>query len=111
MPIVAGIDFGTLNVRVSLIDSEKGRLGSATASYPLGRKKENPDHASQRHEDHMKALVVAMQKALAETNVVDRDVLALSIATTGSTVMPVDEKLRPMDDYYLWCDHRAKAEA
>jgi L-ribulokinase len=111
MPIVAGIDFGTQSVRVSLVDCERGRLGSATAPYPVCRKKENPDHASQSHEDHMNALIVAMRKAHAESNVNGHDILALAIATTGSTVVPVDAQLRPLDDYYLWCDHRGKSEA
>jgi L-ribulokinase len=111
MPIVAGIDFGTLSVRVSLIDSERGRLGSATANYPVCRKKENPDHASQKHEDHMSALVIAMRNALANAKVDGRNVRALAVATTGSTIVPVDENLQPLDDYYLWCDHRGKAEA
>ena len=31
--------------------------------------------------------------------------------TTGSTVIPVDEQLQPLDDYYLWCDHRSWREA
>ena len=31
--------------------------------------------------------------------------------TTGSSVIPVGKNLEPLDDYYLWCDHRAKAEA
>ena len=35
MAIVAGVDFGTLTVRVSIVDSRKGRLGSAVAEYPL----------------------------------------------------------------------------
>ena len=111
MPIVAGIDFGTLSVRVSIFDSEKGRLGSATALYPICRKKENPDHASQRHEDHMSGLVAAMRSVLAEAKVDGQNVLALAIATTGSTVVPVDKNLQPLDDYYLWCDHRGKGEA
>jgi L-ribulokinase len=111
MPIVAGIDFGTLSVRVSLFDIAKGRIASATANYPICRTKENPDHASQKHEDHMSALVVAMRSALSESKVNGNEVRALAIATTGSTVIPVDENLRPLDDYYLWCDHRGKAEA
>lgn len=111
MPIVAGVDFGTLNVRVSLIDSEHGRLGSATSDYPICRKKENPDHASQKHEDHMSALVSAMRNALSKANIDGREIRALAVATTGSTVVPVDENLQPIDDYYLWCDHRGKAEA
>jgi L-ribulokinase len=35
MAIVAGVDFGTLNVRVSLVDSEGGLLQAAVAEYPL----------------------------------------------------------------------------
>lgn len=111
MPTVAGIDFGTLSVRVSIIDSEKGRLGSAAVPYPIRRKKEDPDHASQRHDDHMNALVEAMRAALSESKISGQELLALAIATTGSTVVPVDENLRPLDEYYLWCDHRGKTEA
>jgi len=111
LAIVAGVDFGTLNVRVSLFDSEKGRLGSATAEYPLVRKREDPDHATQSHADHMRALVEAMREALARAGVSGGDVLAVALDTTGSTIVPVDGELNPLDDYYVWCDHRAKKEA
>src|SRR5450759_4334815 len=111
MAIVAGVDFGTLSVRVSIVDSEKGRIGSATADYPLFRKKEDPDHATQRHEDHMNALAGATRKALAAAGVDGQEVLAIALDTTGSSVIPVNERLEPLDDYYLWCDHRAKGEA
>ena len=36
---------------------------------------------------------------------------AIALDTTGSSVIPVDAQLDPLDDYYLWCDHRAKGEA
>ena len=44
MAIVAGVDFGTLSVRVTLFDSgradqQKGGLATASASYPLKRAK------------------------------------------------------------------------
>ena len=51
MPIVVGVDFGTLSVRASVFDSERGRLGSSTAGYPLLRTREDPNHAAQRHAD------------------------------------------------------------
>ena len=111
MAIVAGVDFGTLNVRVSIVDSQKGRLGSATAEYPLLRKKEDPDHATQRHEDHMRALVEATREALSTAGIPGERVEAIALDTTGSSVIPVGEGLLPLSDYYLWCDHRAKAEA
>ena len=111
MSIVAGVDFGTLSVRVSIVDSEKGRLGSAMAEYPLIRRREDPDHATQRHADHMEALVKATRLAVEKAGVDGRDVAAIAIDTTGSTFLPLDSNLQPLDDYYLWCDHRAKEEA
>ena len=39
MAIVAGVDFGTLSVRVSIVDSATRTLGSGVAEYPLQRKK------------------------------------------------------------------------
>ena len=111
MAIVAGIDFGTLSVRVSLVDQTRGRLGTATEGYPLARKKDDPDHATQRHADQLNALQKAMRAALAAAGIDGRDVAALAVATTGSTIIPVDERLAPLDDYYLWCDHRSHREA
>ena len=111
MSIVAGVDFGTLSVRVSIFDHERGRLGAGTAEYPLHRKRDNPDFATQSHADHMSALAAATRKALEAAGVDGQDVLAIALDTTGSSVIPVDEQMQPLDDYYLWCDHRAWKEA
>ena len=111
MSIVAGVDFGTFNVRVSIVDSQQGRLGSTVADYPLERKEDDPDHATQKHPDHMDALLSAMRSVLQESGVDGEQVVALALDTTGSTVIPVSTTLEPLDDYYLWCDHRAKQEA
>jgi L-ribulokinase len=111
MSIVAGVDFGTLSVRVSIFDSARGRLGSGVADYPLLRKKEDPDYATQSHADHMRALAEAMQRALKDSGVDGSAIEAIALDTTGSSVIPVDAKLNPIDDYYLWCDHRAWKEA
>ena len=67
MAIVAGADFGTLSVRVTLLDSVRGRLGTGTASYPLHRRNDDPDFATQSHDDQMQALVEAMSTVLAQT--------------------------------------------
>jgi L-ribulokinase len=111
MAIVAGVDFGTLSVRVSIVDHRKGRLGSGVAEYPLHRRKEDPDHATQSHADHMRALAEATRKALGEAGVSGKRVEAIALDTTGSSVVPVGADLEPLDDYYLWCDHRAWREA
>jgi L-ribulokinase len=111
MAIVAGVDFGTLSVRVTLLDSERGRLGMASAGYALHRKREDPDFATQSHEEQMKALVEAVREVLATSGVKGEDVVALALDTTGSSVIPVDAEMQPLDEYMLWCDHRAHKEA
>src|SRR5256885_2280147 len=111
MAIVAGVDFGTLSVRVTMADTEKGRLGTGTCEYPLHRKKEDPDYATQSHADHMRALAEATGKAITAAGISGDQVAALAMDTTGSSVIPVGENLEPLDEYYLWCDHRAWREA
>jgi L-ribulokinase len=111
MTVVAGVDFGTLSVRVTLLDSERGRLGTASAEYPLRRRRDDPDFATQSHADQMNALVAATRAVLEQTGFDGRKIAAIALDTTGSSVVPVDSGLQPLDDYYLWCDHRAHSEA
>jgi len=111
MSIVAGVDFGTLSVRVSIFDSVRGRLGAGAADYPLLRKKEDPDHATQSHADHMAALALATRRAIEDAGIDGHAIEAIALDTTGSSVIPVDSTMQPIDDYYLWCDHRAWKEA
>src|SRR6266702_2796973 len=111
MAVVAGVDFGTLSVRVSMVDSERGLLASAIAEYPLHRKREDPEYATQSHEDHMRALAAATREVVRKSGIPADQILALALDTTGSSIIPVGKNLQPLDDYYLWCDHRATAEA
>src|SRR5215211_2278044 len=111
MGIVAGVDFGTLSVGVTLVDTQAGAIASAYSEYPLHRRREDPDFATQAHADHMEALVRAMGAALGKAGIAGEEVGSIAVDTTGSTVVMVDDKLRPLDDYYVWCDHRAKSEA
>ncbi|HTW50188.1 MAG TPA: ribulokinase [Acidobacteriaceae bacterium] len=111
MAIVAGVDFGTLSVRVSIIDSLRGRLGTALGKYPLHRKREDPDFATQSHADHMTAVAEATREAVESAGIRGEQIEAIALDTTGSSVVPVDARMQPLSEYYLWCDHRAKAEA
>lgn len=110
MTLVAGADFGTLSVRVTIMDTGTGQtVATATAPYPLKRSPTDPLLGAQSHADHMQALTAAMRQATAG---IDAQVIAAFAAdTTGSSVVMVDDTLTPLDDYYLWCDHRAHGEA
>ncbi|HEY5218913.1 MAG TPA: FGGY family carbohydrate kinase, partial [Gemmatimonadaceae bacterium] len=111
MAVVAGVDFGTRSVRVSIVDSVTGVVGTGVTEYPVIWSRTDPDFATQSHTSHMESLASAMRTALGEAGVPGDRVLAIALDTTGSTVIPVGAGLEPLDDYYLWCDHRAKDEA
>lgn len=111
MSIVAGVDFGTGGVRVTIADAADGALGSASAPLAVRTNPADPLEATQRHADHLVALERAFADALRRSGVDGRSVGALAIATTGSTVLPIDAHFQPIGDYYLWSDHRAWREA
>ena len=110
MTVVAGVDFGTLSVRVRswtanagcsrpqsrnirCIASEKTRIRDPIARRPHG------------------ALAAATREAVKNAGVRGDQVEAIAVDTTGSSVIPVGKDLQPLGEYYLWCDHRAKGEA
>ena len=111
MSIVAGADFGTLSVRISIFDRQRGKLGSALAEYPLHSSPTDPHLKTQSHDDQMNALANAMREAIRVAGIDGKEVKALALDTTGSSVIPVGEGLQPLGEYYLWCDHRAAGEA
>lgn len=96
MAIVAGVDFGTQSVRVSIVDSARGSLGWGVSEYPVKRDQRDPDFATQSHDAHMSALVAAMKTALEASKVPGASVEAIALDTTGSTVIPVGKGLVPL---------------
>ena len=87
-----GSDFGTLNVRVSIFDSEKGRLGAGSREYPLHRKKDDPDHATQSHADHMRPGRSAMTQSACSR----RESTAVAIASASRSTPPARVSFRSM---------------
>src|SRR5205814_7790693 len=94
-----------------IVDSEQGAIGSGVVEYPVVRDRSDPDFATQSHAAHMDALARATRLAIKDAGVRGDTIQAIALDTTGSTVIPVGQGLEPLDDYYLWCDHRAKDEA
>jgi len=111
MTIVAGIDFGTASVRVSVYEVGYGLRGLSTSPIVTRRLRRDPLLATQRHADHLKALESAFAGALAASRVPGHAIAALGVSTTGSTVVALDERAQPIAPYALWCDHRAWREA
>jgi L-ribulokinase len=111
MTLLAGVDFGTESVRTSIVDHQSGVVGTGEAPYDVRRSATDPDLVTQAHADHLAALEASVRSALKAARIHGSLVRALAMDTTGSTVVVVGAGLQPLSDYYLWCDHRATAEA
>jgi L-ribulokinase len=111
MAVVAGVDFGTLSVRVSIVDSTKGRwapglpITRCIAALTIRTRPPRATPITCARWSTRRA------RRLAEAAVPGDAIAALAIDTTGSSIIPVGPNLEPLDDYYLWCDHRAWEEA
>ncbi|MGA7634962.1 MAG: FGGY family carbohydrate kinase [Terriglobales bacterium] len=73
-------------------------LQSAIHEYPLHRKREDPEYATQSHDDHMRALAAAMREALKKAAISGDQVEAIALDTTGSSVIPVGKNMQPLGE-------------
>ena len=96
MAIVAGVDFGTLSVRVSLVDSKQGLLASAVSEYPLHRKRDDPEYATQSHDDHMRALATATRAGVKSAGI------RASRWSRSRSTPPAPASFRWARDWSLW---------
>ncbi|MCM8762380.1 MAG: ribulokinase [Candidatus Omnitrophica bacterium] len=127
-----GLDFGTNSVRAVILDLENGiETAEAVSNYPSGMEgiildEKNPHLARQNPldyhtsmEDVIKGL---LKRARKDKKFSPEKIIGIGVDTTGSTPLPVDEKLVPLTFYkkfrnnknamaYLWKDHTGADEA
>ncbi len=126
-----GIDFGTLSGRAVLMDGQSGEiLASSVYEYPHGVLAEKmPDGkclpvntALQHPTDYLEVLKITIPEVCRKGGISLGDVVGLGIDFTGCTMLPVDEKGKPLcwNALYeyephayvkLWKDHTAQEEA
>ncbi|GAA4466275.1 ribulokinase [Nibrella saemangeumensis] len=125
---VIGVDYGTDSVRALLVNAHTGEI-AGTHVYEYTRWKQglycNPNQSQFRQHplDYLEGLEQSITGALAQAPVaVRQQVKAISVDTTGSTPVAVDERGTPLallpgfEDnpngmFILWKDHTANAEA
>lgn len=123
-----GIDFGTDSVRAVVVNTANGSTAGAAVSYYKRWKEGKYCDASisqfrQHPKDYLESLEEAVKGALSELSAEERlQVKGISIDTTGSTVVAVNEEGIPLSllpefeenphaMFILWKDHTANKEA
>lgn len=123
-----GLDYGTDSVRSLIVNVETGEeVASAVYYYPRWKKglycNASVNQFRQHPKDYLEGLEFTIREALqqAPDNVADK-VVGISVDTTGSTPVAVDEKGVPLSltqgfeenpnaMFVLWKDHTAVKEA
>jgi len=123
-----GVDYGTDSVRTVLVDASNGsEIAHSVYYYPRWKAGKYCDPANNRFRQHPldylegleKTIKDVIQKAFSD---VARNVVAISVDTTGSTPVAVDKNGTPLAlnsafaenpnaMFVLWKDHTATAEA
>src|SRR5262245_60471716 len=127
-----GFDFGTGSVRALLVDLGSGReVAVASADYRSGdggvlTDARDPDIARQHPGDWLDGARATarevLERARAERDFRADAIVGIGVDTTGSTPLPVDDRLVPLAmrsefrgelaaQAWLWNDHSAHAEA
>ncbi|MGI8867066.1 MAG: FGGY family carbohydrate kinase, partial [Rubrobacteraceae bacterium] len=104
-PYLMGIDFGTGGARVGIFDRE----GTAVIFQATEWETEFPRSgwAEQNPDDWWKCLVTSTKKALEESGVSPEEIVGISVDTTGSTVVALDEQGKHLRPAIMWMDLRA----
>ncbi len=125
---VIGIDYGTDSVRSLIVDAGNGReMAGDVYQYPRWKEGKycNPSRNQFRQHplDYLEGLETTVRNALARCSPeVAKNVVAISVDTTGSTPVAVDRNgtplslIPPFQDnpnamFILWKDHTATREA
>lgn len=128
---VLGADFGTLSVRVGVVDVSNGNIQSvAEEKYRHGVMTEHlnetislpPDFALQNPYDYLDSFQKAVRKAVADSGVNKKSIIGIGIDFTASTMLPVKKDGTPLagleafrDNPHayvkLWKHHAAQPEA
>jgi xylulokinase len=103
MPCAIGIDIGTTNLKVALVDDAARVICSVPRALSVER---GPGTAEQDAGSMWDQLVDAVGEATASHPEVAADVVAIAVCSQYSSIVPVDASAKPVGPMLMWQDQR-----
>ncbi|MDQ1508934.1 MAG: ribulokinase [Actinomycetota bacterium] len=103
MPCALGVDVGTTNLKVALVRDDATVLGAAQRALPIER---GPDTATQDAAAMWDELVDAVQEVTTANPEAAADVVAMSVCSQYSSIVPIDANGVPVAPMLMWQDQR-----
>jgi len=103
MPYALGVDVGTTNLKVALVRDDATVLGAAQRALPIER---GPDTAIQDAAAMWDELVGAIRDVTSAHPDAAADVVAMSVCSQYSSIVPIDANGMPVAPMLMWQDQR-----
>lgn len=107
-PLLLSIDLGTTACEALVVSSEGEILGKASRDYPLVR--HGSREVEQHAQDWWRVASICARSAIAESRHPGRSILAVSVSSQGTSIVPVDGSGHPLRPAISWLDTRARSE-
>lgn len=108
-PYFIGIDVGTQGARAVLIDVTGEVLGSGEQAFPLSNQSREEQSPEQWWQDCLLCLQQVMTQV--KSQIKTTDIVAISVASTSGTIIPIDKSNQPLHNAIMYSDPRSAEEA
>ena len=110
MDCFVGVDVGTTNVKALAMPPDLGQI-LAHASAPVATLHPKPGYAEQNPTDIWTAFVQVLSEVGDELTKGGHTMTHLTFCTAMHSLLPMDDKGKPLGNAMLWSDNRAEAQA
>ena len=107
--LILAHDLGTTGNKASLFDAQGVLVASALAGYATAYPQAN--WAEQKAEDWLRAVVVATQHLLSQSQIDPAAIAAVTFSGQMMGCLPVDAQGQPLRSCMIWADQRSQRQA
>ena len=104
-----GADIGTTAIKAALFDDSGRKIIHHAEEYDLI--KPSAQRVEQRPEVYWETFKTCVRRVMAGSGVDKHQVRAFAMDSSAETIVFLDEHMEPLDNFYVWMDSRAEAEA